>query len=94
MNAYSRGIIHESNRSSRSRARNEASFMWKHEQIDHGGASVEWGMKALQHYLNDPLGRQANERVRIDDSYRREPSAVLNSRSEHHQNHIPRLMIL
>ena len=92
-NAFSRGEEHEENCNSGGKSRTESSFMWKHEQNEHGGQRADWGMRALRHFVDDPMGRTCNEGVRIEEYSNKDPSSLLNSRSEHHLNHIPRLMV-
>ena len=67
--------------------------MRKHELLDHGGQKAEWGMRAKRHYLNDPLGRQNNEGVCLENRRKTMPASILNSKSEHHQPRIPRLIV-
>ena len=93
-NGFTRGGDHEKNCTSGGQSRTESSFMWKHQQNKHRGEDAEWGMRALRHFVGDPVGRTCNEQVRIDEYSSKEPDSLLNSRSEHHQTHIPRLMVV
>ena len=67
--------------------------MRKHELQDHKGQREEWGMRANKHYLDDPLGRQNNESVCLEYRRKGNPSSILDSKSEHHQPRIPRLVV-
>ena len=50
-------------------------------------------MRAKKHYLNDPLVRQNTEGVCLEYRRKKNPSSILNSKSEHHQPRIPRLVV-
>ena len=66
------------------------SHMFKHQQLEHGGANPQFTMKVIKFYKT-PLARQIAESVRI--RRRGGEGAILNSKGEYSRCHIPRLVI-
>ena len=76
-NVYTRGLKHAADY----RGRQNDSSLWKHAQIAHGGSlDVSYSMKVVRCF-RDPLTRQVNEAVRIDNC---EAVTQLNSKTEWH----------
>ena len=91
-NSYKRGKQHLEKYCSQSKKTREATFMWKHTEDKHDGRlDVKFGMKVLLNYLEDPLGRQLNEGMRVKNQYELDEFSVLNSGGEWHMAVIPRL---
>ena len=66
-NAYTHGKQHIEKYCSKSKKTREASFIWKYAEDKHDGSlDVNFGMNVLLNYLEDPLGRQLNEGVRVN----------------------------
>ena len=76
-NVYTRGLKHIANY----RGKQKDSPLWKHAQMEHEGSlEVSFSMKVVKAFT-DPLTRQVNEAVRIENCSAR---TQLNSKSEWH----------
>ena len=76
-NIYTRGLKHMANY----KGKQKDSPLWKHSQLEHGGSlQVNFSMKVVKAFT-DPLSRQVNEAVRIENCSAR---TQLNSKSEWH----------
>ena len=85
-NTYTRGLRHMTNY----RGRHKDSPLWKHAQVAHGGSlEVSFSMKVVRTF-RDPLTRQVNEAVRINQCG---AEIQLNSKSEWHGPATVRLVV-
>ena len=65
--------------------------LWKHQTNFHPGLQPTYNMRALK-FFKDPLTRQINEGVRINNS-RSTPGFLMNSKSEFRQGEVARVDI-
>ena len=68
---------------------NQGSVLYKHQQLEHEGEQIEVGMKITKTF-KDPLTRQANEAVRINNGI---SGQLLNSKNEFNHPPIARVVI-
>ena len=64
----------------------------KHKMIFHPGREVEFNIRKTGSF-REPLSRQINEGVRINNSPS-DPGLLMNSKAEYHQGQVPRVVIL
>ena len=71
---------------------NETKPLLKHSMLHHSGRRVKFDIRRTGSF-QDPLSRQINEGVRINNSTA-DPGYLMNSKSEFHQGQVPRIVIM
>ena len=77
-NGHSRGIEHVNDAESNNKDEQERSVLLRHMREKHDGEKVEFNMKVLKSYQNDPLTRQCAEAVWIR---KEDPSKRINNKT-------------
>ena len=70
---------------------NESRPLLKHIMLHHPGKRVKFNIKKTGSF-QDPLSRQVNEGVRINNS-NADPGYLMNSKAEYHQGQVPRIIV-
>ena len=83
-NGYTRGKQHLDNYQSNCTTTQEKSAMRRHAKEVHGDRKVEFEMKLMKTFKEDPLGRQVYESILIVNS-KKEDDFPLNSKNEFNQ---------
>ena len=83
-NGYTRGIQHQSDYRSKSKAKQEKSALRKHAKEFHEDKRVEYKMEIVKSFRNNPLARQVFESVKIVNS-KIEDDIQLNNKDEFNQ---------
>ena len=68
--------------------KHEGNVLYKHDQTDHDGEKAEYCFEPIK-FFRDPLTRQINEGVRINQSLADEQCTLVNSRAEWVARHGP-----
>ena len=83
-NGYTRGIQHQNDYRSKSKAKQEKSALRKHAKEHHNDKKVHYRMEIVKSFKNNPLARQVFESVKIVNS-KLEDDIQLNTKDEFNQ---------
>ena len=83
-NGYTRGVQHQNDYRSKSKAKQEKSALRKHAKEHHNDKKVEYRMEIVKSFKNNPLARQVFESVKIVKS-KLEDDIQLNNKDEFNQ---------